>query len=605
MTVLPSDKAPRIVVGLDFGTTFSGVAWALEEVNDIEVIQEWPGGGNSKFQCRTLISLSTYSPETSQKVPSVLSRGEKKRWGYQVGDERNVLQAFRLLLDESKEIRYLPAAESESMIKDMKSTPVQVSGEYLKFQVSHTKDLLDRRFGSALRAMRLDYILTVPAVWSDKAKDATLQAACLAGIPRSRLSLLSEPEAAAVYAITSIQPNTMAKGDTLVVCDAGGGTVDLITYRINTTGPLRLEEVSEGTGKSFIPANRWNLISQGPCVDRSCSTCDSINFLFKKWARRTMISSLPLPEMWLRITGETRSSPSMRGPSIQIWWTRAISFLFQGSQIVQSSIYRVGFCTWKGMPPRPIYTFCANEASNKGVQAVFDPIMDDIEKLVAGQMNKAESLDSPAKAIVLVGGLGASEYLFKRLQQKFAKTRVMQPRNAWSAVVRGAVHRGLEGNQVDNRKARCHYGMKCQQTFDPRSHDPSRAVWCSLEEAWKVQEQMSWFIQKGNSMTEDAPVRLNFHRMIQPHESFKVKGDLHFCLAAVAPSQITQDVSRLCELEADLSKIPKELFELRRNSKGVLYYKVKFVVAMTPTSASLLFDLEFNGISYGTVRSNY
>lgn len=92
----------------------------------------------------------------------------------------------------------------------MMSTPVQVSGEYLEFLVSHAKDLLSRRFGSSLRAIEVDYILTVPAVWSDKAKDATLQAACLAGIPRSKLFLLSESEAAAVYATRSIQPNSMA-----------------------------------------------------------------------------------------------------------------------------------------------------------------------------------------------------------------------------------------------------------------------------------------------------------------------------------------------------------------------------------------------------------
>lgn len=92
----------------------------------------------------------------------------------------------------------------------MRSTPVRVSGEYLKYLVTHVRDLLSRRFGTSLRAIQLDYILTVPAVWSDKAKDATLQAACLAGIPRSNLFLLSEPEAAAVYAIRTIQPNSMA-----------------------------------------------------------------------------------------------------------------------------------------------------------------------------------------------------------------------------------------------------------------------------------------------------------------------------------------------------------------------------------------------------------
>lgn len=37
-----------------------------------------------------------------------------------------------------------------------------------------------------------------------------MQAAHLAGIPAANLTLLSEPEAAAVYAIRTIQPNTIA-----------------------------------------------------------------------------------------------------------------------------------------------------------------------------------------------------------------------------------------------------------------------------------------------------------------------------------------------------------------------------------------------------------
>lgn len=64
-------------------------------------------------------------------------------------------------------------------------------------------------------------------------------------------------------------------------------------------------------------------------------------------------------------------------------------------------------------------------------------------------------------------------------------------------------------------------------------------------------------------------------------------------------------VSKLCELEVDLSKIPKELFEVHHNSKGKAYYRIDYQLGLTPTSASLLFDLEFNGISYGTVRSRY
>lgn len=53
-----------------------------------------------------------------------------------------------------------------------------------------------------------EYILSVPAIWSDPAKNKTLECAFNAGygdrsIPSS-IRLVSEPEAAAVYAITTV-----------------------------------------------------------------------------------------------------------------------------------------------------------------------------------------------------------------------------------------------------------------------------------------------------------------------------------------------------------------------------------------------------------------
>lgn len=61
----------------------------------------------------------------------------------------------------------------------------------------------------------------------------------------------------------------------------------------------------------------------------------------------------------------------------------------------------------------------------------------------------------------------------------------------------------------------------------------------------------------------------------------------------------------LCNLEADLSRIPKELFTKKKNSKGKQFYHIEYDLVLTPTSASLLFDLQFNGVSYGSVRSRY
>lgn len=57
----------------------------------------------------------------------------------------------------------------------------------------------------------------------------------------------------------------------------------------------------------------------------------------------------------------------------------------------------------------------------------------------------------------------------------------------------GAVLRGQEGNQVDNRVARCNYGVEYRSRCEKYSPD---AVWCPYEEIWSQRHCMEWYITK-------------------------------------------------------------------------------------------------------------
>jgi molecular chaperone DnaK (HSP70) len=104
---------------------------------------------------------------------------------------------------------------SKSLLIKYGKNAVQASGEYIKFLVTHVKDTIERRFEDATKSMELKFVLTVPAVWSDKAKDATLRAALVAGIESQQISLVTEPEAAALHSLRTIQPNSIAVRDLL------------------------------------------------------------------------------------------------------------------------------------------------------------------------------------------------------------------------------------------------------------------------------------------------------------------------------------------------------------------------------------------------------
>lgn len=72
------------------------------------------------------------------------------------------------------------------------------------------------------------------------------QAAQMAGL--TPVQLIKEPEAAALW-ITKKLNVALNSGDIFVVCDAGGGTVDLVSYEVENTSPqLQVKEVVPGTG---------------------------------------------------------------------------------------------------------------------------------------------------------------------------------------------------------------------------------------------------------------------------------------------------------------------------------------------------------------------
>jgi molecular chaperone DnaK (HSP70) len=72
----------------------------------------------------------------------------------------------------------------------------------------------------------IEYILTVPAVWSDKSKSDTLACASEAGFgDANTIRLITEPEAAAVWTFHQLPDLLVKKGDVFITVDAGGGTV--------------------------------------------------------------------------------------------------------------------------------------------------------------------------------------------------------------------------------------------------------------------------------------------------------------------------------------------------------------------------------------------
>lgn len=243
----------------------------------------------------------------------------------------------------------------------------------------------------------------------------------------------------------------------------------------------------------------------------------------------------------------------------------------------------------------------------------------EVIKLVKEQIHTS---NVPIRSVLLVGGFGSSNYLKERLRNAVdRKIEIMQPPNAWLAVVHGAVMKGLAQCapeqlttvKVQNRKARKHYGTEWRTRYDDVQHRQIRDKrhWCGLDGCFKVYT-MEWFIRrvgsssllpgvdlltwpsKGDAVSENEPFYTSFvwTGPVSQGRIRKVKMDLYADRnQRNAPIARDDNVSLLCHVEADISHIPEHLLNRRQGNDGQVRLipldDLKVVVNIPPQTPGL------------------
>ena len=208
-TSLPHQR--RLAVGIDLGTTNSlvaavrsGTPEVLKDENNRLILPSVV-----VYEADGAISVGDIDV-LSQSTRSIVS-SVKRIMGRSLSDVRAIRLPFELQAeDESKGMPFIPTVQGLQ-------SPVEVSAEILK--------VLRRTAEKALADEIVGAVITVPAYFDDSQRQATKDAARLAGIHVFRL--LNEPTAAALaYGL-----ETGAEG-TYVVFDLGGGTFDVSVLKL-------------------------------------------------------------------------------------------------------------------------------------------------------------------------------------------------------------------------------------------------------------------------------------------------------------------------------------------------------------------------------------
>lgn len=92
-----------------------------------------------------------------------------------------------------------PAQKTKLQLRTLKMQPIQVIADFLSNVRKVSVDSIERAYERDWTETKIFYVLTVPAIWTDPAKNLMVQAAENAGFGTHRVdfSLVSEPEAAA------------------------------------------------------------------------------------------------------------------------------------------------------------------------------------------------------------------------------------------------------------------------------------------------------------------------------------------------------------------------------------------------------------------------
>lgn len=144
-----------------------------------------------------------------------------------------------------------PAFAALTQIRNMNIQPVDVVGDFLSKVKKAVLDSIGSKYDADFVASsEMEYILTIPAIWEDASKALMIRAAEFAGYGCHGVDfhIVTEPEAAAAYTLKVIRPHDFKQDDVFIICDAGGGTVDLIAYKVKALDPLTVDEVVSGTG---------------------------------------------------------------------------------------------------------------------------------------------------------------------------------------------------------------------------------------------------------------------------------------------------------------------------------------------------------------------
>lgn len=455
------------VAAIDFGTTYSGYAFSSKDdyaKDPMEIhANVWNSGTMMSQKAPTALLLNPnktfrsfgYTAETDYTQIAEDDDDDPSRYYY--------FHRFKMLLHNNKNLG------KKTMIKDEtgKSFPAfDVFVHSIRYLKDHVFETVKKGFTDLLQK-DMKYVLTVPAIWDDNAKQFMREAAEKADIKGTQLMIALEPEAASIFC-QRLQVETAANrtfmesaksGSTYMVVDLGGGTADITVHQ--RQGDRTLKELLPATGGAF----------GGKSVDDEF------------W------------KMFGQIVGETNLN-LLKRESMEDYLDLCRDFETKKREVTGEGEKNVGFT----IPVSLIDILKKDKRRQNLTKSVqISPFADTVElkknklcirsgqfrklftKTVDGILSHMENILYKPKFkhiqhILMVGGFSDCQLLQKAIRERLTQKKIIVPFEAGLVVLKGAVLFGHMPKTISGRVARYTYGTQSWPVFNPNIHPESKKV---------------------------------------------------------------------------------------------------------------------------------
>ncbi|KAF7310179.1 hypothetical protein MIND_00391500 [Mycena indigotica] len=492
----------KLVLGIDIGTTFSGISYCVLEPGrepDIVPVTRFPLqptlGGDSK-------------------VPTIVyydKRGQAKAFGAEAMDESiretAIKQAWEMVSWFKLHMRPNSVAIT-SPGRDFPPLPtnklaVDIFSDFLRYVFRCARTFIIEHIpGGELMWTTfedsIEFVVTHPNGWEGEQQADLRQAAVNARlVPDSsrghrRLHFVTEGEASLNFCIVNgLATNPLNAGKGVIIVDAGGGTIDISAYRKTSSPGKRstFEEIAQTAclmdGSVFVTKNAREYLN---VVLRNSKYHEAVDEIAECFDQTTKLKFREPSEMSYIRFGTLRDKD-------------AAFNIFNGQMKLPGTV----------------------------VAAFFQPSIDAIVQAIAIQQSSAKV---PISDVLLVGGFAASDWLHSELKRRLAPMNLVVSRpdaHVNKAVSDGAVSFFID-RFVKSRIAKDFYGIMMYTSYDEYDVEHCR-------------RSETRFVNDAGRLSIGGQFRVILARGTSVRETQEFRG---------AFSRLATEVSHLTSIEVDL-----------------------------------------------------